>query len=70
MYISDQLIILWIEFMARQSAIQNIPLPVPPADIRKWLIEQKTKNLHKKLEKSSNWFQFDFCNQVHDRYIR
>ncbi len=52
-------------FIAACAADRGIELPVESADIRQYLHDLKSKRAHidSKVSSSSNWSNFDFCNQ-------
>ncbi len=52
-------------FIAACAANRGIELPVEPADVREYLHDLKSKRSHiaSKVSGSSNWSNFDFCNQ-------
>ena len=53
------------EFIASRAADRGIRLPVESSNLRKYLHDLKSKraNIGSKVSTSSNWSNFDFCNQ-------
>ena len=53
------------EFIAARAADRGIELPVEAVNLRKYLHDMKSKRAHigSSVSSSSNWSNFDFCNQ-------
>ena len=53
------------EFIASRAADRGIKLPVESSNLREYLHDLKSKRAHisSKVSTSSNWSNFDFCNQ-------
>ncbi|XP_023334386.1 uncharacterized protein LOC111705912 isoform X3 [Eurytemora carolleeae] len=54
------------EFIGRRALARGIQLPVPPEQLRQFLMMKKLEKLNtdgNKAEKGGNWPVFDFCNQ-------
>ena len=53
------------EFIASRAADRGIKLPVESSNLREYLHDLKSKraNIGSKVSTSSNWSNFDFCNQ-------